>query len=176
MKIQKTYKSSTIKKIKRRSSKNGTGGCDMQKMILKRYSKCASAIMIQCLMCKKSTSISIPLPPKTIKKTTETVTQPELPFTQKIENKDNKKKKKKKIKQNTAGLKIPNTSSTNSKNITAKPKASMETSQFNSNSNTTSKKSAKKSTFTKAQMKTISQSLNKGQPKSSLQAFLNSVR
>merc|ERR1712116_21152 len=59
MKIQKTYKASTIKKIKRRISKSSTGGCDLQKNMIKRYSKCPSTQLIQCLVCKKSTSISI---------------------------------------------------------------------------------------------------------------------
>lgn len=178
MKIQKTYKASTIKKIKRRISKSSTGGCDLQKNMIKRYSKCPSTQLIQCLVCKKSTSISIPLPPRIEKKTIKADPQPELPSIPKKQNEP--KKKKKKVKQNTAGLKIPNVSTPNLNNNTntnsSVKKPPQIQSNSNSNSNAISKKPNKKSTFSKAQMKLISQSLNKGQPQSSLQAFLNSVK
>jgi len=174
-KIQNTYKASTIQKIKRRVSKSPNGGCELQKDILKRYKKCPSALMMLCLLCKKSTSIPIPLPPKPEKETDcshSSNTLPERLPNQKKQNEQ--KKKKKKPKQKTAGLKIPSVPNPSLKNKTTNANVPVKTpSQVKSNSNTTSKK---KSTFSKAQMKAIAQSLNKDQPKSSLQAFLNSVR
>ena len=176
MKMRKTYKATTIKKIKQRNSKVIAATGDIKKHILKRYNKNQSSILIQCLMCKKSTKIPTPLPLKIVKEK-KVDTLPEPPSTQNIQNQP--KKKKKKVKQNMSGLKIPQNPNPNFKNHSTNTDTSMKkTAEVKSIPNTSKKVTAtQKSTFSKAQMKNIAKSLKQVQPpKSSLQAFLSSVR